>query len=139
MKICFKIVCMLQLQLRKISFHVKINKIELLKMLQAVSWDHGKIYYSCSITKSCPTPCNSMDYSPPGFSVLGISKARTLEWVAIYPPGDLPDPGTKPASPESPALVDGFFTTEPTWEAWMGFSLSPFGKFTLNLNAARAG
>ena len=28
-------------------------------------------------------------------------------------PGDLPDPGIKPASLESPALAGGFFTTEP--------------------------
>ena len=27
-------------------------------------------------------------------------------------PGDLPDPGIKWASPESPALAGGFFTTE---------------------------
>ena len=34
---------------------------------------------------SCPVVsyCNPMDYSPPGFSVHGISQARTLEWVAI--------------------------------------------------------
>ena len=31
------------------------------------------------------------------------------EWVAIPPPGDPPDPGLKPASPVSPALVGGFF------------------------------
>ena len=31
-----------------------------------------------------------------------------------YPPlGDLPDPGIEPASLMSPALADGFFTTEP--------------------------
>ena len=29
------------------------------------------------------------------------------------PPGDLPNPGTKSASPESPALAGGFFTTVP--------------------------
>ena len=33
--------------------------------------------------QSCPTLCNPMDYSPPGFSVHGISQARTLEWVAM--------------------------------------------------------
>ena len=27
--------------------------------------------------------------------------------------GDLPDPGIEPASPVSPALAGGFFTTEP--------------------------
>ena len=31
----------------------------------------------------CPTLCNSMDCSLPGFSVHGILQARTLEWVAI--------------------------------------------------------
>ena len=28
------------------------------------------------------------------------------------PPGDLPDPGIEPASPKSPTLAGGFFTTE---------------------------
>ena len=28
-------------------------------------------------------------------------------------PGNLPDPGTEPGSPASPALADGFFTDEP--------------------------
>ena len=30
----------------------------------------------------CPALCNSMDYSPPGSSVLGILQVRILEWVA---------------------------------------------------------
>ena len=33
--------------------------------------------------QSCPTLCDPMDGSPPGFSVYGILQARTLEWVAI--------------------------------------------------------
>ena len=32
-------------------------------------------------------------------------------------PGDLPDPGIKPASLKSPALAGGFFNTNATWEA----------------------
>ena len=32
------------------------------------------------------------------------------------PPGNLPDPGTEPTSPESPALAGGFFTTGPPWK-----------------------
>ena len=35
------------------------------------------------VAQSCPTLCNSMDYSPPGSSVHGILQARTLEWVTI--------------------------------------------------------
>ena len=37
----------------------------------------------CLGTKSCLTLCSSVDYSPPGLSVHGISQARILEWVAI--------------------------------------------------------
>ena len=33
--------------------------------------------------QSCPTLCNPIDTSPPGYAVPGILQARTLEWVAI--------------------------------------------------------
>ena len=33
--------------------------------------------------ESCPTLCNPMDCSPPGFSVHGLLQARILEWVAM--------------------------------------------------------
>ena len=33
--------------------------------------------------QSCPTLCDPMNCSPPGFSVHGILQARTLEWVTI--------------------------------------------------------
>ena len=32
---------------------------------------------------SCPTLCNPIDSSPPGYTVPEILQARTLEWVAI--------------------------------------------------------
>ena len=33
--------------------------------------------------QSCPTLCDPIDGSPPGFPVPGSLQARTLEWVAI--------------------------------------------------------
>ena len=41
------------------------------------------IYCCCCrlVTKSCPTLCDSMDFSPPGSSVHGISQTGILEWV----------------------------------------------------------
>ena len=50
--------------------------------------------------------CDPMDDSPPGSSVHGILQGRTLEWVAIPSPGDLPNPGIESASP---LLAGGFF------------------------------
>ena len=37
--------------------------------------------------------------------------------TGCLPPGDLPDPGIEPASPESPALAGGFFVISTTGEA----------------------
>ena len=37
----------------------------------------------CLIAQSCPTLCDPVDCSPPGYPVHGILQARTLEWVAI--------------------------------------------------------
>ena len=48
--------------------------------------------------------------APPGFSVHGVLQARLLGGLPFHAPGDLPDPGIEPTSP---ALVGGFFTTEP--------------------------
>ena len=42
--------------------------------------------HACRVALVCPTLCDSVDYSPPGFSVHGILQARILEWVAL----DLP-------------------------------------------------
>ena len=44
-----------------------------------------KIYAAAAAKslQSCPTLCDPIDSSPPGFPVPGILQARTLEWVAI--------------------------------------------------------
>ena len=39
---------------------------------------------ACSVAQLCPTLCDPIDYSLPGFSVHGVLQARVLEWVAIY-------------------------------------------------------
>ena len=44
------------------------------------------IIYAAAAAKalqSCPTLCDPIDGSPPGFAIPGILQARTLEWVAI--------------------------------------------------------
>ena len=64
--------------------------------------------------QSRPTICNPMDCNPPGSSAHGILQARMLEWVAMPPLGDFPNPGIEPASLTSPALASGFFNTRGT-------------------------
>ena len=48
------------------------------------------------VAKSCPTLCDPMNCSPPGSSVHGDSPGKNT----CPPPGDLPNPGTEPRSPE---------------------------------------
>ena len=44
---------------------------------------------------------------------MGLSQQEYWNGLPFPPPGDLPDPGIKPESPEATALAGGFFTTEP--------------------------
>ena len=49
----------------------------------------------CSVAQSCLTLCDSLDCSPPCFSIHRIFQARILEWIAIsnsrgsFPPRNL--------------------------------------------------
>ena len=75
----------------------------------------------CLSAQSCPTLCNPMDCSPPGFSVHGIFQARMLEWVAVT--------FSKRSSQIQVlncvyCIGDGFFTHCVTWEAKYTFIIS---------------
>ena len=70
-------------------------------------------YRVCSVIQPCLIFYNLINCSLPDSSVHEISQARILEWLPFPPPGDPPNPGIEPASPVSPALAGGFFTTEP--------------------------
>ena len=62
--------------------------LNILKSLKCVSNVSIKIHAAAAAAaakslQSCPTLCDPIDSSPPGFPVPGILQARTLEWVAI--------------------------------------------------------
>ena len=48
---------------------------------------------------------------------MGFSRQEQWSGLPCPPPGDLPNPGTDPASLTPPASADGFFSTSATWEA----------------------
>ena len=62
--------------------------------------------HACSVTKSRPTLCDSMDHSLLGSSVHEILQARILGWVVIFSSRGAFNPG-------SLALAGRFSTTEP--------------------------
>ena len=53
----------------------------------------------------------AMDSSLPGSSVHGILQARILEWVAIPPPGNFPNPGIESVISYVSCIGGEFFTT----------------------------
>ena len=65
---------------------------------------HGLLCMRAQSLQSCPTLCNPMDYSPPGFSVHGILQARILEWVTMPSSGN---------QTRVSCIADLFFTAEP--------------------------
>ena len=76
------------------------------------------------VTQSCLILCNPMNCSPSGSSAHEILQARILEWVAIPPPRDLPDPGIEPyllCLLHSSSLHPGFFITKPPGKPLMKY------------------
>ena len=64
------------------------------------------------VTQSCPTFCDPMDYSLPGFSIHGILQARVLEWGAIAFSETSPrDTNFKSESESHSVMSDGLFLT----------------------------
>ena len=51
---------------------------------------------------------------------MGFCRQEYWSGLPCPPPGDLPDPEIKSASLKSPALAGRFFTTNATWEAPKG-------------------
>ena len=47
---------------------------------------------------------------------MGFSRQEYWSGLPCPPAGDLPNPGTEPATPVSPTLTGRFFTTSTTWE-----------------------
>ena len=67
---------------------------------------------------------------------LSMKFSRQGYWRGLpFPtPGDLPDPGTEPMSPASPALGGGFLTTEPPGKSQKSPRRSPISnRFRLTL------
>ena len=69
------------------------------------------------LLQSCPTAWDPVDCSPPDSSVHGFSRQEYWSGLPCPPPGDLPDPGIKPASIIPPTLAGRFFIARTTWEA----------------------
>ena len=55
-----------------------------------------------------------------------------LNLLECFPPGDLPDPGTKFKSLTSPAVAGSFLTTSITWEACMCIYMCVYIKVALS-------
>ena len=63
------------------EFYSDGSRMELLIRTEVCA---GPVCVCCAKSlQSCPTLCDSMDYSLPGSSVRGILQARTLERVAV--------------------------------------------------------
>ena len=86
----------------------------------------------CLASESCPTLCNPVNCSPPGYSVHGISQARILERVAISFSRDLPDSGIETGSP---AL--GGLPLSHEWSPMSKFKGGKTNKHCLRINSGQ--
>ena len=86
-----------------------ISKFQYLCLINGCACVHAKSL------QLCPTLCDPVDCSLPGSSVYGFSRQEYWSGLPCPPPGDLPNPGIKPAALTFPELAGKFFTTLATW------------------------
>ena len=84
--------------------------------MNPVSQDQGSRPFYCVCAQSCPTLCNSTDYSSSGSSVHGILQAIILEWVAISSSRGSSLPMDQTCVSGISCIADRFFTISATWE-----------------------
>ena len=73
------------------------------------------------VAQLCLTLCDPQTVACQGPLSMGFSRQEYWSGLPFPSPGDLPNPGTKLASP---ALAGSFFTTEPHWGEWKWKSCS---------------
>ena len=98
-KFSFSIICFVTASLKTWVVGPTANFTNVNIYFTAYSFCYMLFCYCCCccwVSKSCLTLWYHMEDSPPGFSVHGIS---SQEYWEIPSPGDLPNPGIKPASP----------------------------------------
>ena len=82
------------------------------------------------LLQSCPTLCDLWTVAHQAPLSMGFSREKYWRGLSCPSLGDLPDPGTEPASLRSSALAGRFFTTSATWEAQR--SRGPRGQTLVN-------
>ena len=98
------------------------------------------------VAQVCPTPCDPMDCSPPGFSVHGILQARILERVAIsFSRGIFPSRASNPGLLHCRQIlyylshiihITSPWDTDSSSSAWLAFIPPPhWACFTLWIEA----
>ena len=68
---------------------------------------------ACSVAQSCLTLLTPWTVAPQALLSVGFCRQEHWSGLPFLFPGDLPNPGIKPESPASPALVGRFFITKP--------------------------
>ena len=71
------------------------------------------------LLQSCPTHCSLWTVACQAPLSMGFYRQECWSGLPCPPPGNLPEPGIKPASLMSPTLADGFFTISSIWEAYI--------------------
>ena len=146
-KINFPAICLLQTGITVVR-----NVDSLLKIGESVIvWSHScspiPFYYFypqmyvrvyAQVLQSCPTLCDPMNRSTPGLPVhhqllefieTHVHRVRDgFSWSGLpfLPPGDLPDPGSEPGSPESPVLQVDYLSLAPPGKCYTQMYIHPW-------------
>ena len=87
------------------------------------------------VAQLCLTLCDPITVTHQAPLSLGFSRQEYWSGLPVPLPGDLPNPGIKPVSLESPASPSRWFTTRAIWKALIDY-ISHYNIETLSANHA---
>ena len=94
------------------------RKFRVFNFVRILYWTRNKLFQNKPCVLSCvqlfATWCTLACWAPLS---MGFPKQESWSGLPFPPSGYPPDPEVGPASPVSPALAGGLFTTSATWEA----------------------
>ena len=74
----------------------------------------GEKQYVCAkLLHSCPALCDPMGVARQAPLLMGFPRQEYWSGLPCPPPGDFPNPGIEPMSPEATCIAGRIFTAEP--------------------------
>ena len=110
------------------------ERLRVVSTLYELADHRNHLVRACSVSQSRPTLCDPMHCGPPDSSVHGLFRQEYWSGLQLPTPGDLPDPGIKPAVSCVSCTGKWILHLCATWEVQKYYALRKRASFLILLS-----